>query len=163
MQEVWIPWRGLACAVTNVFCFFQLCGFWCELLDDDARQALLVNYILRLVLVFYLCMLNGQAVLGQFIVVSSENRQAEQDGIAMFCTPAPARAPLVAVLALGSQASRRYQHSTGDVVTAAAPCLPLRSRGTSCPLCGHPPAFRLSFCSRPFLAFLLFVNFSFKP
>lgn len=77
MQEVWIPWRGLACAVTNVFCFFQLCGFWCELLDDDARQALLVNYILRLVLVFYLCMLNGQAVLGQFIVVSSENRQAE--------------------------------------------------------------------------------------
>lgn len=129
MQEVWIPWRGLACAVTNVFCFFQLCGFWCELLDDDARQALLVNYILRLVLVFYLCMLNGQAVLGQFIVVSSENRQAEHTRwnchVLHICTCEGPIGGRISPWVTGQQAVPA-QH--GEVVTAAAPCLPLRSR-----------------------------------
>ena len=78
MQVVWAPRRGLACAITDVFCFLQSCGFWCDLLEnDDTSQPLLPNYIFWLILVFYLFMLNWQAVLGQFIVVSTEKRWAE--------------------------------------------------------------------------------------
>lgn len=46
MKPVWVPWRGLASAITDMFCFLQLCGFWCDLLEsDDTTQPLLLNYV----------------------------------------------------------------------------------------------------------------------
>lgn len=76
----WKHVNGLGCAITDMFHFLQACGFWCQLLENDTSQLPLPNYILWLIFVYDLCMLKGQAALGWFIVVRTENRWGEHAG-----------------------------------------------------------------------------------
>lgn len=110
-------------------------------------------------LVFYLCMLKGQVILGQFIVVSTENRWLNMlGGITMFCTSASERGPSMNYM-FGHGASRQYtaQGTWQAADTALEDC------ETNCPVAlqGQLLAFKLWLCS-DFFCLVFFVNFSFR-
>lgn len=149
-----------------MFCFLQLHGFWCDLLESDDTTQPLLNYTFWLILAFYLFMLKGQAVLGNFIVVFTENT-----AIFWVCrmeSPCSAHLCLRGLhpwlyYPLGHGASRQYPVQPGGLGRQAASAgSALEVCGTSSPLAlqGQSLAFRLAFClyfvSTLFMVYQLF-------